>query len=224
MHKIVRFLPAALLAGGVLLINGIREQLVVPPLAPMSSLPNSYQDLTGTDITVSEDEQRVAGMSDYSMRVYGPDSMYNFSVYVGYYDHQVQGKTIHSPKNCLPGAGWEVMENERVPLSAAGMAGEANRVILGNRGTRALVYYWYQGRDRIEANEYTVKWDLLRDAALHGRTEEALVRIVVPMVPDPANPEESVIEIKTRAAALAQSVAEKLAADVQTVMPKLRGA
>lgn len=222
MHRAMMFVPAALLGVGVLLINGIREQIIMPPLAPMSSLPDTYENLVGSPLTVSEDEQRVAGMSDYVMRVFGPDSMYKFSVYVGYYDHQVQGKTIHSPKNCLPGAGWEVMENEKVPLSAAGMDGQATRVILGNQGTRALVYYWYQGRDRIEANEYTVKWDLLRDAAMYGRTEEALVRIVVPMVPDPANP-KSLIEMKEEASRLAQSVAEKLAADVQAVMPKLRG-
>jgi len=222
MHKAMMFVPAVLLGAGVLLINGIREQSIVPPLAPMVTLPNVYENLVGTPLVVSEDEQRVAGMSDYVMRVFGPDSMYKFSVYVGYYDHQVQGKTIHSPKNCLPGAGWEIMENEKVPLSAAGMTGQATRVILGNQGTRALVYYWYQGRDRIEASEYKVKWDLLRDAALYGRTEEALVRIVVPMVPDPANP-KSLIEMKDEAAKLAQSVAEKLAADVQTVMPKLRG-
>lgn len=221
MHKAMMFVPAVLLGAGVLLINGIREQLIVPPLSPMASLPNSYEGLVGSPLTVSEDEQRVAGMSDYVMRVFGPDSMYKFSVYVGYYDHQVQGKTIHSPKNCLPGAGWEVMENEKVPLSAAGMTGQATRVILGNQGTRALVYYWYQGRDRIEANEYTVKWDLLRDAALYGRTEEALVRIVVPMVPDPKYP-KSLIEMKEEAAKLAQSIAEKLAADVQTLMPRLR--
>ena len=33
----------------------------------------------------------------------------------------------------------------------------------------------------MEANEYVVKWDLLRDAALRQRSEEALVRIVVPI-------------------------------------------
>ncbi len=43
------------------------------------------------------------------------------------------------------------------------------------------MYYWYQGRGRVAHNEYTVKWDLLRDAVAHGRSEEALVRIVVPI-------------------------------------------
>ena len=29
--------------------------------------------------------------------------------FVSYYERQTQGKTIHSPRNCLPGAGWEVL-------------------------------------------------------------------------------------------------------------------
>jgi hypothetical protein len=43
------------------------------------------------------------------------------------------------------------------------------------------VLYWYQGRGRTEAGEYAVKWNLLRDAALRRRTEEALVRVIVPV-------------------------------------------
>ena len=58
-----------------------------------------------------------------------------------------------------------------------------NRYLLSNAGERALVYYWYQGRGRVASNEYRVKWDLLRDSALRGRSEEALVRIVVPISP-----------------------------------------
>jgi hypothetical protein len=33
----------------------------------------------------------------------------------------------------------------------------------------------------VAASEYQVKWELLRDAALKARTEEAMVRIVVPV-------------------------------------------
>jgi EpsI family protein len=56
-----------------------------------------------------------------------------------------------------------------------------NRYLLEKESNRAIVYYWYQGRDRVSWNEYAVKWELLRDKAVHGRSEEALVRIVVPL-------------------------------------------
>jgi EpsI family protein len=179
--KILTFTPPAILLAGVVLISGIREQYQMESRAPMSAVQSEFLGYKGTDVVIDTVEQRIAGMSDYAYRTFGPDSAYLFSTYVGYYDRQVQGKTIHSPKNCLPGAGWEIMTSGTTTVQAASGPATVSRVILGNNGTRALVYYWYQGRGRIEASEYRVKWDLLRDAALYGRTEEALVRIVIPI-------------------------------------------
>ena len=69
--------------------------------------------------------------------------------------------------------------------------------------------YWYQGRGRIQANEYLVKWNLLRDAALRQRSEEALVRIVVPI-------HESV----DSALALASQVAETVIPGLGAALPQ----
>lgn len=181
MTRGILFTPVAILGVGVLLISGIREQYTVPAKKPIATLNTSWVGITSHDLEVPEEERKVAGMTDYVMRVFGSDSFPAFTAYVGYYDKQVQGKSIHSPKNCLPGAGWEIMESQRIPLAGGAPGQMVNRVLLGNRGVRALVYYWYQGRGRIEASEYKVKWNLMRDAALTGRTEEALVRIVMPI-------------------------------------------
>jgi EpsI family protein len=83
-----------------------------------------------------------------------------------------------------------------------------NRYLLVNSGRRALVYYWYQGRGRVEADEYRVKLQLLRDSALRGRTEEALVRVVVPVNGDERD-----------ATALATWVAGQLLPAVGRVLP-----
>jgi EpsI family protein len=174
-------IPALIFAGGVLLVSGVRDQIAALPRIPLSSIWTSLSSYKGVDVTVPEEERRIAGMSDYVFRSFGPDTSPLFSVYVGYYDRQVQGKSIHSPKNCLPGAGWEIQSSQHVRLLAENPAVSVNRVLLKNRGQEALVYYWYQGRGRVTASEYHVKWYLLRDAAMFGRTEEALVRVVVPI-------------------------------------------
>lgn len=205
------YTPAAVLCAGAILISGIREQYAVPARAPLSTIQSTALGLPGRDIVVNEEERKVAGMSEYMMRQYGTDSETSFSIYVGYYDRQVQGKTIHSPKNCLPGAGWEIMDATRIPSPAG--AGTVNRVLLANKGVKALVYYWYQGRGRIESSEYVVKWNLLRDAALHGRTEEALVRIVVPVGTGTFD--------MARADSTATKVSRSLIPDVTRVMPTL---
>lgn len=216
-----RFTPALVLFTGVSLISGVREQYTMKSPSPMSAVQSHFADRDGKDIVIGDEERRIAGMSDYSMRVFGTDSNPAFTVYVGYYERQVQGKTIHSPKNCLPGAGWDILTSTRIPAPSGTAGATVNRVLLSNKGSRALVYYWYQGRGRIEASEYVVKWNLLRDAAVLGRTEEALVRIVVPL----PRGERGAVQgnsdpIVVRADSLARTVAAELEGAVQRVLPK----
>ena len=184
--QIQHIVPAAALGLGCLLLFGMREQKRVEPRAHPNTIQLEAPGYQAKDIVIDTNERRVAGMDQYMYRVFQKDSTDpGFSAYVGYYTFQQQGKAIHSPKNCLPGAGWEPLES--APRTIAMGEGQApvtvNRYLLANKGAQALVYYWYQGRGRVEHDEYRVKWYLLRDAALHGRTEEALVRIVIPIHP-----------------------------------------
>ncbi len=219
-NKAQLFVPSGVLLAGLLLISGIREQYTVKSPQPMNAIPSTFVNVTGKDIVIDTLEQRIAGMSDYAMRTFGPDSNPNFSVYVGYYDRQVQGKTIHSPKNCLPGAGWDILSSSRVPAPSGSAGATVNRVLLSNKGNRALVYYWYQGRGRLESSEYVVKWNLLRDAALYGRTEEALVRIVVPLprVASSKGYSDSDPDV-IKGDSLARAVAKQLEPAVARVLP-----
>ena len=222
-----RFAPAALLGVGCLLVSGAREQLHVPARMDMAQVRMDAPGYRRQDIVVKEEERKIAGMSDYTFRGFTRDSLDpGFSVYVGYYDYQVQGKTIHSPKNCLPGAGWEAVENGTRTLAVdGGRAVTVNRYFAANTEQRAqaMVYYWYQGRGRVEANEYRVKWNLLRDAAVHGRTEEALVRIVVPiLVPRGSNgrpdaPE--MVAVRAQADSLAERMTRQLVPQVDAALP-----
>lgn len=177
-----QYLPAGVLAAGCLLVVvGANSQQALPLRAPLNQLPARYEGYDGRNEAIAPEEQRVAGMSSYLLRTFARDSATAFTVYVGYYERQVQGKTIHSPKNCLPGAGWEaVASGEQVLATSLGPV-RVNRYLLVNKQQRALVYYWYQGRGRVESNEYRVKLQLLRDSALRGRSDEALVRVVVPL-------------------------------------------
>ena len=202
--------PAALLALGVILTTaGVRTQRTVPLRSPLAEeVPRVLGGWHARDVAVSGAEQRIAGMSSYVLRVYEPPATATvsrpetpgaeagapapsasparaapgwFSVYVGYYESQAQGRTIHSPRNCLPGGGWEPLTSSREQIATPLGPITVNRYLIANRELRSLVLYWYQGRGRVEANEYRVKWDLLRDQALLGRSDEALVRVIVPV-------------------------------------------
>ena len=205
-----RWLPAGIMGCGCLLLVSVQRQQAMPLRGSLESLPRQLGVYTGYDQKIAADEQAVAGMSDYVLRIFTtPDTVSAFSVYVGYYEQQTQGRTIHSPRNCLPGAGWEALSSRRQPLVIGGDTVMVNRYELANKTARALVYYWYEGRGRVEASEYKVKWELLRDAALTGRSEEALVRIVVPLTERMTNPDS-----------IAVSVGQMLVPTVRKLLPE----
>lgn len=216
MRTSYKWIPATILCVGLLMVSGAaREHVSMPLRAPLSTtIPTSLLGFAAQDVQISEDEQRVAGMTNYVMRMYSPVNTPEgtkkaaFSIYVGYYDRQFQGKTIHSPKNCLPGGGWEPLVASTALIATSIGEIPVNRYLIGNGQEKALVLYWYQGRGRVVANEYAVKWHLLQDQALAGRSDEALVRIIVPVVTDEAE-----------AYVLATKIAGMLAPSVDRAVP-----
>ncbi|HXE57975.1 MAG TPA: EpsI family protein [Gemmatimonadales bacterium] len=209
MPRLGAWAPGSMLALGCVVTLFVDRQQRMPLVAPLATIPSVMAGQRGRDLELSAAEQRVAGMDAYLLRAYG-DSTVAFTVYVGYYEHQTQGRTIHSPKNCLPGSGWEALNAGTVAVETPEGPVRVNRYLLQNRAQRALVLYWYQGRGRVAANEYRVKLELLRDAAVRGRSEEALVRIVVPLRPGLTEHE---------AGKLGERVARELIPSVRRVLP-----
>lgn len=213
------FGPALLLGLGCLLQLGAGRQHQAPLEAPLRAMPVSLAGFEGQDRDMSVAEQRATAVNDYVFRTFEADSVTAFSVYVGYYQRQATGKSIHSPRNCLPGAGWQTVEAAKTDVNVNGRAVRVNRYLLAYGKDQALVYYWYQGRGRVAHSEYTVKWDLLRDAITHGRSEEALVRIVVPIRAAPGYTTEAWRRQVEEAESIARQAAAELIPRLDTALP-----
>ena len=121
------------------------------------------------------------GADDLINRLYRAPGQADIGLYVGYYTSQRQGDTIHSPMNCMPGAGWVPADVGRQRLDVAGVPLEVNRVLIQKGEHRQLVLYWYQGRGRVIAGEYSSKAYMVWDSATRHRTDGALVRVIVPL-------------------------------------------
>ena len=124
-----------------------------------------------------------AGMDQYLMRTYIDKEGYPINLYIGYYRYQNEGHIIHSPKNCMPGSGWEfTQENKkRVVNPATGNPAYVNQAILQKVTEKQLAYYWNQGRGRIIGNEYTDRAYLIIDSILRRKSNGALIRIIGPV-------------------------------------------
>jgi EpsI family protein len=123
-------------------------------------------------------------LSDYLLVDFNRPEVNPVNLYVAYYENQRKGQSPHSPRVCIPGGGWQIDTLERMRLDAGLENGKLlhfNRVVIKRGEDRQLVYYWFQQRGRLIANEYLAKWYLFRDALVYNRTDGALVRLVTPV-------------------------------------------
>lgn len=126
----------------------------------------------------------VLRVDDYLDRIYWDATGSWISLYVGFFRDQKDGETIHSPRNCMPGSGWNFTETQDLTLEAKGekpLQINAQRAILVNGEQRMLTYYWYQSRGRFLTSEYLHKIYLVLDAIRYNRTDGALVRVLAPL-------------------------------------------
>jgi EpsI family protein len=150
------------------------------PRQSLASLPRALGEWSApADVPLGNDALAVLGVDDYVSRTYlSTASAPAVNLYVGYYDSQRQGDTIHSPQNCLPGAGWQPIEGGRARLELGDRTEIVNRYVIQKGLDRQVVLYWYQGRGRVVANDYANKFWLMVDAARLHRSNGALVRVI----------------------------------------------
>lgn len=177
-------IAAALIALTAILLQARGRTEIIPSRLPLSSFPEQLGEWKGKDIPLDKDTLDVLGPGDFLVRdYYAPDQPEPTNLYIAYFPSQRTGDTIHSPKNCLPGAGWAPVENDRITLVLPGHDPfPANRYVIAKGDARQLVLYWYWAHDRGVASEYWAKFYLVKDSIRMNRSDGALVRVVTPML------------------------------------------
>jgi EpsI family protein len=185
VNSSARFLvAAALLAVTAIFLHARGRNEVLPMRQPLKTFPQQLGEWSGTDVAISQDVLDVLGQGDFLLRVYQDDSGRSPEVdlFLAYFPSQRAGDTIHSPKNCLPGAGWSPIEAGRISISSPGRAPfPANRYIIAKGVERQLVLYWYWAHDRAVASEYLAKFYLVADSIRMNRSDGSLVRVTTPL-------------------------------------------
>ena len=182
-----RFVLAALLiAAAALFLHAHSAGEVFPPRLQLNAFPVQLGDWHGTDVALDKDVLSVLGPGDFLLRVYQNESQAQpyVDLFVAYFASQRAGDTIHSPKNCLPGAGWAPVESGQRTLSLPGHGPfPANRYVIAKGDQREVVLYWYWAHDRGVASEYWAKYYLVADSVRTNRSDGALVRLTTQMLP-----------------------------------------
>jgi EpsI family protein len=179
-------LTGCFLLSAVLVASASKTEKV-PPRESLATFPMTVGNWNGQNLPDFTPEiLDVLGVDEYLNRIYESNRALA-SLYIGYYESQRQGDTIHSPLNCLPGSGWEPVSKSYVsiPVETDGQAPTnitVNQYVIQKGLDRQVVLYWYQSHGRVIANEYRSKIFMVYDAVRLNRSDAALVRVVSPLV------------------------------------------
>jgi exosortase D (VPLPA-CTERM-specific) len=184
------FAALAVAIGALLLGSAIGTQDEAPVSRDAFAMfPREIGNWHASEAPIDQASLDVLRPSDYlSLNFASGSSRDVVNVWSTYFASQRVGSLAHSPSTCIPGGGWEIQEMDvaQVPVGEGGQAITApvNRIVIQKDGQRELVYYWFQGRGRIETSETWVKWHILTDAITRSRTDGALIRLVTPVSDD----------------------------------------
>lgn len=159
---------------------------VVPERRLFVGFPMEVAEWKGREDTLESIYLRALKLDDYLMADYRNPEGQQVNFYVAYYGDQAAGEAAHSPRACIPGGGWQIKNHRVVRVDGIEVLGEpleVNRMIIAKGDYKQLVYYWFQQRGRVITNEYWVKWWLFWDGLTRNRTDGALVRLTIPILP-----------------------------------------
>jgi EpsI family protein len=189
----------------------------VPFSAPLAQLPSTIDDRTAVDIPLDQEVLDILGKGSFLNRLYflspgavpaDPGDRASIGLFIGYFPTQRTGQSIHSPQNCLPGAGWTFQSSGVTPLAdEAGNTYNVGEYLITNGSATEEVLYWYQMHGRRIASDYKAKFYTLEDSIRYGRTDAALVRVITPVAPG-----ENRLEAHNRVVAFANQLTPLLPA------------
>jgi exosortase D (VPLPA-CTERM-specific) len=180
---------AAIFIAFSIVIALLPQRIEAPPSrTAFANFPPRIDAWSGRQLTLDSVYLNALKLDDYVLADYSRDGYTEpVNFYVAWYNSQIGGEAVHSPRSCLPGGGWRITDftqRDLSPLKVGLQPLRVNRVAIEYGMQRELVYYWFQQRGRAITNEYLVKWYLFVDALRLHRTDGALVRMVVSLRPD----------------------------------------
>jgi exosortase D (VPLPA-CTERM-specific) len=155
---------------------------IIPTRKAFLGFPLQLGRWQGQNDYLGQDYLDALKLTDYVIVNYiQPESGNNVNFYSAYYESQREGVSVHSPKGCIPGDGWQITQfgqRELADFKFDGNTLKVNRAFIEKGDSKQLVYYWFQQRGRTITNEYLVKWYLFYDAIAMNRTDGSLIRLV----------------------------------------------
>lgn len=187
------------LAGLAITMPGRSE--TVPKRSDFTGFPSQFDAWHGRRQALESAFLDVLKLDDYLLVDYVRESDASrqpVNVYAAWYGSQRKGQSVHSPRSCIPGGGWQIRSLEQRDVGGVRVGGaplRVNRVLIEHGSQRQVVYYWFQQRGRVVTNEYLVKWFIFWDSLTRHRSDGALLRVTIPLLPhQPEDQADSILQ------------------------------
>lgn len=162
----------------------IGSVIEVPMRKPLRAFPTQigpWELVNQTRLT--ERVEKILGAADYIYYDYATPDGKRVNLYVSYFSGGHGG--FHSPQNCLPGAGWNIIRVEPLELSLEHSNPrniQINKMVIRKGAETDVVFYWYQRQGRVIRSEYGEKLYGVLSSLSEGRRDGAFIRIMAPVV------------------------------------------
>jgi EpsI family protein len=162
----------------------VARPVAAPYRVALDAVPMTLSEWMGEPAPpLAPDVARILAADQYVHRYYAAPDGRSIEMDIAYYAQPHVGGTAHSPLNCLPGNGWSMSEPLVRQIRTAAGTWSVREITVSRDQARWAMTYWFQGRQRVEADEFTARLNLFTDALRRRPADTAMVRVMTPLSP-----------------------------------------
>lgn len=180
------WLTLALFVMTAVYVNLLRfSNISVQEKIDLNRLPMQINEWYARSVFLNERTQNVLNADKTVWRRFNNTAGQTIWLFVAYFKDQKYGAQIHSPKHCLPGSGWKILNkgeyNFRIDNSLYNDI-RTNLLITTDGKSKEMMFYWFWTRSGTITSEIGLKMDLAKNALLRNPTDASLIRLNLKIV------------------------------------------
>ena len=170
----------------------MRYRTIEQPDAPdLTLIPSSSAGYEGLDGRLETESLLLLGADTTLFRTYRREGSPPVWLFLGYFGSQQEHSQIHSPKNCYPGSGWNILSEGSVKIHTAEGAALARKLVISDGIGKRIVIYWFSTPTGVLTDEFALKWYQTKQSLFGKPQVSTFVRFSTPV---PEGIDESMVE------------------------------
>ncbi len=173
---------------GIFILSGVLVNLLrysrveSKKTVSFSLIPLEYEKWKGQEYFFPDQTYQLLKADASTLRKYTNGEGKELWLFISYFKSQEYGAQIHSPKHCLPGSGWKILRKEKSRINLdTGSSLKVNKLLIAEKNSKEIMYYWFQTRGGIISSELGLKFDLMLNSLKRKPSDAAFIRINLPL-------------------------------------------